>query len=172
MRIWIRNLTKGKDFSLNLPMTETELDNVLNPNDEYIIIESDVLDVGEYDGIDELNKFLIECEENGVDEETLMILSEILLYHEVIEAVRNGSYQVIDFDIETANWSSSSIASDFDKGMVVFDNGFNPFDFEMTEDIYDWINWESVWINAHCQGWQAVTIRKNNGYLNSYLVHR
>lgn len=167
MRIWIRNLTKDIEYQLTLPMIETELNNAFSPNDEHIIIDSEVLDVGEYDSIDELNKFLIECEENGVDEETLMILSKVLFYHEVVEAVRNGTYQIVDFDMETANWSTSSIASDSDKGMVVFDNGFNPFDFEMTEDIYDWIDWASVWVNANCQGWQEVTIN-----YHSYLVHR
>ena len=171
MRIWIRNLTKEKDFSVNLPMKETELDKALNPNEEYIIIESDVLDVGQYDSIDELNEFLTECKEEGIDEETLGVLSRVLLYNEVIEHVRNGSYCVVDFNGETSNWNcgrGGDITSDYDKGMCLFDSGYyNPFEFEMNDDIHDWIDWESVWVSATTEGWHEVSL---NG--NDYLVHR
>ena len=173
MRVWIRNLTKDIDKEIILPMTEEELDKVLNPNDEYIIIDYDanVLSPGQYDSIDELNEFLNECKEEGIDEETLGVLSRVLLYNEVIEHVRNGNYCIVDFNGETSGWNcgrGGDITSDFDKGLCLFESGYyNPFDFEYKEEMENWIDWESVWINANCEGWHQVSL---NG--NDYLVHR
>lgn len=173
MRVWIRNLTKDIDTELVLPMTEEELDKRLNPNDEYIIIDYDakVLSPGQYDSIDELNNFLLECKEDGIDEETLGILSRVLLYNEVIEHVRNGNYYIVDFNGETSGWNcgrGGDITSDFDKGLCLFESGYyNPFDFEYKEEMENWIDWESVWINATCEGWHEVIM---NG--NDYLVRR
>lgn len=173
MRVWIRNLTKDIDKEIILPMTEEELDKVLNPNDEYIIIDYDtkVLSPGQYDSIDELNEFLNECKEEGIEEETLGVLSRVLLYNEVIEHVRNGNYCIVDFNGETSGWNcgrGGDITSDYDKGMCLFDSSYyNPFEFEMNEDIHDWIDWESVWVNATTEGWHEVSL---NG--NDYLVHR
>ena len=173
MKIWIRNLTKEIDSELNLPMSEEDLDKRLNPNDEHIIIGYDakVLSPGQYDSIDELNDFLMECQEDGIEEETLGILSRVLLYHEVMEHVRNGNYTIVDFDAETSGWKcgrGGDITSDFDKGMCLFDSGYyNPFEFKMNEDIHDWIDWENVWVNATTEGWQEVKF--NDG---CYLVCR
>lgn len=174
MRVWIRNLTKDIDKEIELPVEEKELDKILNPNDEYIIIDYDatVLSPGQYDSIDELNNFLTWCEEEyQISEETLGILSRVLLYHEVIEHVKNLDYIIVDFNAETNGWNcgrGGDITSDFDKGMCLFDSGYyNPFEFEMNEDIHDWIDWESVWINATTEGWHEVSM---NG--NDYLVHR
>ena len=173
MRVWIRNLTKDIDKEIELPVEEKELDKILNPNDEYIIIDYDakVLSPGQYDSIDELNNFLLECKEDGIDEETLGILSRVLLYNEVIEHVRNGNYCIVDFDAETSGWNcgrGGDITSDFDKGLCLFESGYyNPFDFEYKEEMENWIDWESVWINATCEGWHEVSMNENG-----YLVHR
>ena len=171
MKVWIRNLTKDIEKEINLPMDERELDKVLNPNDEYIILDSEILKVDEYESIDSLNEFLFVCEENGVSLEDLEILSALYFYNEVKEMVNNQTYMIIDFDAETSSWCNGN-GGDFcnssDKGMCLFDSGmYNPFGFEMTEEIYDWIDWESVWINAETEGWQAVGINRHG-----YLVHR
>lgn len=173
MRIWIKNLTKDIDKELILPMSEEELDKALNPNDEYIIIDYDasVLSPGQYDSIDELNNFLIECEENGITEPTLGVLSRVLLYHEVIEHVRNESYCIVDFDAETYSWncgSGGSFWNDDEKGLCLFSCGYyNPFDFEYREEMENWIDWASVWTSASCEGWHEVSFNGGN-----YLVHR
>ena len=107
MKVWIRNLTKDYDKELNLPMTEEKLDEILNPNDEYIIIDYDakVLSPGQYDSIDELNEFLNECKEYEIEEWELGVLSRVLLYHEVIEHIQNGSFIIFDFDMITSGWN-------------------------------------------------------------------
>lgn len=172
MNVWVRNLTKNYDKELILPVHEDTLKSELRDG-EYIIIDYDakVLSPGQYDSIDELNNFLLECKEDGINEETLGILSRVLLYNEVIEHVRNESYCIVDFNGETSGWNcgrGGDITSDFDKGLCLFESGYyNPFDFEYKEEMENWIDWESVWINATCEGWHEVSM---NG--NDYLVHR
>lgn len=169
--IWVRNLTKDKDMKLELPMEHDKLIKYFNPNDEYIIIDSERIDVGEYESIYRLNNFLLECKENGVSFEDLYILSRIMYFHEVVEKVENGSYIIVDFDAETSDWCcgrGGDITSAFDKGMCLYDGGYySPFDFEMTDSIHCWIDWEDVWRDANTHGWQTVTIDDNG-----YLVHR
>lgn len=171
MKLWIRNLTKDKDMEVILPIDERTLDNIIHPNDEYIILDSEILDVGQYDSIDELNGFLFDCKENGVSLETLEVLSKVMLYHEVVEAVNYETYWIIDFDEETSNWycgNGGDITNDSDKGMCLYDSGmYNPFPCEVKEELYDWIDWDSVWINATTEGWQRVSVNNHN-----YLVHR
>ena len=172
MKIWVRNLTKDIDEVLILPVSEEKLDELLNPNDEYIILDSEILDVDEYESIDELNKLLLKCEENGIDKADLEVMSATFLYSEVKEMIMEDELPIIvDFDAETSYWncgSGGNFISAFDKGMCVFEFGYyNPFSFEMTDDIHDWIDWESVWTNATTEGWIEVRV---NG--NGYLVHR
>ena len=169
MRVWVRNLTKDFGFGINLPMEE--LKDVFSPHDEYIITDSEILDVGEYDSIYELNNFLLYCKENDISDETLEILSKAMLYKEVIEAVEKESYIIVNFDSETASWyegRGGDITNDSHKGMCLFDNNYyNPFGFEMEASIYDWIDWDSVWTQATTENWQEVKVG-----LRNYLVHR
>lgn len=171
MKVWIRNLTKGIDYPIELPMDERELDKILNPNDEYIIIDSEILDVDEYASIDEVNKLLLMCEENRIDEETLGVMSTAFLYNEIKEMIMKEELPIIiNFDEETSDWNmyGGEIWNGADKGMCLFDGGYyNPFNFEVTEDIYDWIDWESVWDNANTDGWHTVKVNDTH-----YLVHR
>lgn len=171
MKVWIRNLTRDTETELELPMDERELDKIINPKDEYIIIDSEILNVGEYDSIDELNEFLFLCKENGISLDELEVLSKVMLYREVLYAVDNQTYSIVDFDEETSGWlcgHGGDITSDFDKGMCLYDSGYyNPFQFEMTDSIHVWIDWAAVWIDAETSGWMSVIIN-NNGY----LVHR
>lgn len=170
MKVWVRNLTMDRDMEIELPMDERNLNIVLPPDNEYIVIDSEILDVEQYASVHGLNSFLFDCKENGVSLNDLEVLSKVLLYHEVIEAVDNQSYCIVDFDAETSDWGEygGDINNDTHKGMCLYDSGiYNPFNFEVTDDIHDWIDWASVWINANTEGWQVVRI---NGH--GYLVHR
>lgn len=171
MKAWIRNLTKDTELELELPMPEEKLDEVLHPNDEYLIIDCEILDVEEYDSIFSLNELLVFCQENSITETKLEVFSKVFSYHELMDNIENDNGIIIDFDAETSDWHGGrggDITSEEEKGMCLFDSGYyNPFDFEMTEDIYDWIDWASVWTNATCEGW--VEVRVNH---SGYLVHR
>jgi len=173
MRVWIRNLTRNYDKELILPVHEDTLQNELKDG-EYIIIDYDVkvLSPGQYDSIDELNNFLLECKEDGIEEETIGILSRVLLYHEVMEHIRNGNYTIVDFDAETSGWncgSGGNFWNDDEKGRVLHDLGYCCFNWErefpIVEEMEDDIAWENLWTDASCSGWHEV--RFNDG---CYLV--
>ena len=169
--VWVRNLTKDKDMAINLPMEKQSLDEILNSNNEYIIIDCDILDIDEHQSIYALNDFLLECKENGVSLDDLEVLSKIMYFNEVVYTVEDGTYTIVNFDEETSDWNSmygGNIWNGADKGMCLFDGGYyNPFNFEVTEDIYDWIDWESVWDYANTDGWHTVKVNDTH-----YLVHR
>ena len=169
IKTWLRNLTTDVDLMLNLPVKN--LNEILDANCEYIITDCTVLDPSEFDSITELNNFLEYCEENEINKDELEILSVTYLYDEVRQMVVDGTYTIIDFEAETADWRNGTggdLWNDNDKGMCLFDSGYyNPFDFEMNEDIYEWIDWEQVWRNANIDGWQSVYVNENG-----YLVHR
>lgn len=169
IQVWLENLTGWEHERIYLPVSN--VNDILKPNCEYIITDCQILNPDELDSIHELNDFLNGCEENGIDEETLMILSATYLYHEVIEMVVDGTYTIVDFDGETAHWNcgrGGDFTNAHDKGMCVHEYGYyNPFDFEMTDDIHDWIDWESVWRNAETEDWREVCV---NG--KHYLVHK
>ena len=169
IKVYLVNLTTDEDLTIKLPVNN--LNDILSPNCEYIIAGCDVLDPSEFDSIYELNFFLNECEDMGIHKEELEVLSSVYLYHEVMQMVKDETYIIIDFDAETSDWRNGNggdLCNDHDKGMCLFDSGYyNPFGFTMNEDIYDWIDWESVWINALTEGWQSVRVGRNG-----YLVHR
>lgn len=178
IKVWVRNLTKDKDYEIELPLIEKQLDKKLNPNDEYIIIDSEVFDIGEYESIDTINKFLIDCKEKEISIRELEILSHVFLFNEIVEKVKDKNYIIVDFDEVTKDWyggSGGDLWNHSHKGMCLFDakvkdkNGklkraYNPFKFYVSDDMYDWIDWESVWVNATTEGWNEVSI-DYHGYL-------
>lgn len=168
IKVWFRDITIDKDIEIMLPEGIRELD----IDHEYIILDSESLDIPELENIDSLAEFLQKCDELGVDKETLEVMSATFLYSEIKEMVEKEELPVIiDFDAETENWyggNGGDFTSASDKGMCVFDAGYyNPFTFQMDEDIYDWIDWESVWVNAETEGWRAVRVNRTG-----YLIHR
>lgn len=178
MKVWLRNLTRGRDFEINLPMNERHLSDILFENEEYIIIDSSFLNVDEYESIWKLNKFLIDCKEKEISIRELEILSHVFLFNEIVEKVKDRNYIIVDFDEVTKGWyggSGGDLWNNSHKGMCLFDakvkdkNGklkraYNPFKFYVSDDIYDWIDWESVWVNATTEGWNEVSI-DYHGYL-------
>jgi hypothetical protein len=168
MEITIRNITKdtmvdfNNDYAINLPMDEEKLRELLG-DDEWIIIDSPVGE--ELTNITELNELLME-----IDFKDLMILSKTYLYNEIKEMVENGNeYTIIDFDAVTANWGSGNGVPETEeyKGFVLFDQGYANLPFEHTEEMEDYIRWETVWTTAECENWREV---RYNG--NLYLVKR
>lgn len=171
MKFYIRNITKDTEMCLSLPLKEKELNDKLDRNCEYIIIDSEIPNVDEYESVHVVNRFLLSCVENGINLEDIKILSATYLFSEVMKMVIDESYTIVDFDMETSDWNSGyggNFTNGTDKGMCLFDGHYyNPFGFEMSEEIYDWIDWDSVWTNANCEGWREVTVNEKH-----YLVKR
>ena len=159
MEIEIRNITKdtmrdfNNDHSLQLPMNEEQLHSLLG-NDEWIIVDSPVGD--EFTDITKLNSLL-----GKIDEESLLILSQVYLFHEIEEMVGKNSYIIVDFDAVTSQYHCGYgvSATDWWKGFVLFDNGYVTLPFEYKGEMEDYIDWETVWAEANYNGWQTVKFK-------------
>lgn len=172
----VRDITVDEDIHLILPMEETELNNKLNPKHEYIFINWDcVLNLTEYSSIKVVNDFLLYCNENGVDELTIRILSEVMGVNFCnekdeeffIKKLEDHDYEIVDFDEITKNWSYANIHNNSDKGLALYTAGFMKPPFEVTDEMEDWIKWEILWNNATTSGWEEITIGLN---FHDYLV--
>ena len=164
MKITIRNITKDnmKDFrndhTITLPMEETALKMFLG-SDEWIIVDAPIGE--ELTNIMELNEILTEKEE-----ETIKILQSAGY---LFEEIKSGEFTIIDFDGETQSYNCGNgvICDDWWKGFVLHDLGYVSFPFAYTEDMEDYVRFESLWTDANCNGWRECTV--NN---NTYLVCR
>lgn len=163
--ITVRDLTNDTDFALILPMEESELVKKLNRNHEYIIItHNGMLDCGEYTNIEELNMFLLDCKDNGVEKETLGILSKVCSdWKDVRTLVETESYTIFDTS-EIDEWA---INGEEAYGRYMYDLGFNTFGCDIPEELEDYINWDQNWFTLESVGWSTV---RYNG--NEYIVHR
>lgn len=173
MFITIRDLTnfynpsyKG-DKTISLP---TDLTNVLKPNHEYMITDHDyTMRPDEYSDIKELNDFLYDCKNMYyVDDATLSLLSKTYTYEEVIAAVRNESFTILNFNKHTEQWccnQGGDYSNPDDLGLCLFDAGYGHLPFEYKEEMEDYIKWEYVWTDAECRGWRKVITSDGTCYL-------
>lgn len=176
MIITVRNITKDEEFDIQLPIKSKKImKETFNHENEYIIIDHDqTLDLSEYDSIQDVNDFLIACqEEYEIDVEILKILSSHYTYREVKEMIIKGNYSIIDFSSATEGWNfgnGGDINSNDDKGRVLHDNGMM-FDWEnnnpITEEMMDYIKWEQLWFTAETLGWIVIHYDHKD-----YLVHK
>lgn len=163
--VWIRDLTVDNDFCLLLPMQEYALEEKLNRNHEYIIIDI-TLNCGEYENIYELNRILIEWDQCGIDNDTIEILQHVFTWNEMVEHIENDWYAIVDLDAET----SSCVCSNGEKkGLCLHELGYMqlPFEDKYSKEMEDWIDWEQLWTEAECNGWVEVNIN-----YHTYLVYR
>lgn len=175
VQIVVRDLTVDRDFMVFLPMSESRFNDNFNKEHEYIIIDrNDILKPGEYDSIEEMNNFLIECQERGINNDTLQILSATYLYDEVREMVRNENYVIVDFTSETSTWNygqGGDYWSENDKGLLLHTLDYMRFDwekeFKIPKEAEDDIEWENLWCAAESCGWRTVIIN-----YHAYLVCR
>jgi hypothetical protein len=166
MWVILRDITVNKDVVKELPVANLQLEE----GREYIIADYEsILDPSEFDSIPALNDFLKYCEENDISEDTLSILSKVYFYKEVVEAVMNDNYTIINFTDETADWNygSGGNHTEEDMGRCLFETGCYLLPFEVTEEMVDWIDWSHAWTDACCQGWVEVNYKDN-----LYLVKR
>ena len=162
MEITIRNITKdtmvdfNNDHTIQLPMNKEDLRKLLG-DDEWIIVDSPIGE--ELTNITELNNLLSEK-----DEETLKILQSVGY---LFEEIKNGEFTIVDFDSETSQWNYGCgiYADEWWKGYLLHYLGYIHFPFEYTEEMEDWVKFESLWEQADTEGWR--TTRYNN---TTYLV--
>ena len=159
----IKDITIDKYITVDLPM---DLNTIINPHHEYIFTDWSVLPLYEYTSITEVNEFLLFCKEIGINEETLEILSRVCTFSEVKDAIESGNYDIVDFDFVTSNWMVSDINDDWDKGRVLFEEGYVTLPFEYKEEYEEYIRWETLWTEAETgHGWKVARTRKYHDYL-------
>ena len=163
MRFTLRNVTRNKDFEVNLPMSPVELYDQLDKQCEYIIIESELQNISEFTSVESVNQFILDCQRDySTDENTLKLLCSVCTYDEVINMVKNSSYFLIDFTEETSGWNSGNggdIHNADEKGRILHQYGMQ-FDWErnhpIVEEMMDDIQWENLWNMAESLGWEEV----------------
>lgn len=171
MRFTLRNITRNKDFELELPISPVELHDQLDEQSEYIIIDSELPNVSQYIRIEIINQFLLDCETKySTDEETLKLLCTALGFGEAINVIKTQYYILIDFSEETSEWnygSGGDIHNADERGRLLHQHGIQ-FDWEkkypIAEEMLDDIQWENLWNMAESLGWEAIKY-KNKFYL-------
>ena len=163
--ITLRDITTYVDVQLHLPMDDAKLKSMLEKNHEYLIVDHDpVLDIYEYESVINLNNLLHKCAKKGINADMLSVLSIVLTYEEVKERIEKENYQIIKFD---DYMPYGDFNDDADKGLALFEAGvYDPFPVPVPKELLDWIDWDSVWDNAECDGWQKIRYKKN-----CYLVN-
>lgn len=162
MKVWfaMRDITIDRDFNIVLP--KENLEEKINTEHEYIICDCD-FDISEMENIFEVNKLLLKWKEKQVNITDIFILQKTMFWNELVEAIENESYTIVDTS-EADEWA---ISGESMYGYLLHHNGYYMLPFEYNEDMEDYIDWEQLWVNATCEGWDEVRLDNE-----TYLVHR
>lgn len=177
IKIYLSNLAKyieGRENGrwLQLPMDTEKLQSIYNDivgeNQEHIILEYDApFDIDEYENIFILNQDLENLSDCGLDDDMLMALFKVNQDRdEVLEAIENETFDIINVDEVSAGWNVS-----FDReeifGMVLNEEGYNNlFSQPIPEEMIDYIDFSQIYTCLSVNdGWQPVDV----GYV-TYLV--
>lgn len=170
IKIYLSNLaryTEGRENGkwLQLPMESDKLQSIFNEivgkNQEWIILDYDApFDISEYENIFVLNDMLETILESGVNESELKALFKANPNRdEVLEAIKNGTYSIINVDKVSVGWNIS-LDSKTLYGMVLEDQGYNDlFSQPIPEDMYDYMDFEQIYTCLSINdGWQPVDV--------------
>ena len=169
MRVILRNITKDnmKDFSndqiVYFPMEEDDLKNLLG-NDEWIIVDSPI--GNELTNILGLNQLLTEKEEDMIK------ILQAAGY--LFEEIKNHEFAIVDFDSETSQWNTGNgvVCDDWWKGYVLHKLGYVRFPFHYTDEMEDWVRFDTLWTQAEAEGWRDATVNIFSKLVSkTYLVN-
>lgn len=170
IKIYLSNLaryTEGRENGewLQLPMESDELqsiyNNIVGKNQEHIILDYEApFDILEYENIFTLNEILENLSECGFDYDMLTVLFKVNPdRNEVLEAIENGSYYIINVDEVSAGWS---VPLDREElfGMVLNKEGYNNlFSQPIPEEMIDYMDFSQIYTCLSInEGWQPVDI--------------
>ena len=150
-KIYLSNLaryTEGRKNGrwLQLPMDSDKLQSIYNDivrkNQEHIILDYDApFNISEYENIFAFNKTLENISDCGLDDDMLTALFKVNPdYDEVLEAIENGTYDIINVDEVSSGWS---VALDREEifGMVLNEEGYNNlFSQSIPEEMIDYMD--------------------------------
>lgn len=176
IKIYLSNLsryTEGRENGrwIQLPMDLDKLqsiyNNIVGENQEHIILDYDApFDISEYENIFTLNEMLDNLSECGLDNDMLMVLFKANPDHdEVLEAIENGTYSIINVDEVSADWNTSFNREEI-FGMVLNEEGYNNLFYQpIPEEMIDYMDFAKIYTCLSINnGWQPVDI-ENVTYL-------
>lgn len=169
-KIYLSNLGKYVEGSengrwLQLPMSSEKLQSVYNgivgENQEYIILDYDLpFNISEYENIFLLNEILENLSGCGIDSDILTALFKVNPdREEVLEAIENETFDIINVDEVSAGWSISLDCEEV-YGMVLNEEGYNNlFSQPIPEEMIDYMDFAQIYTCLSVNdGWQPVDV--------------
>ena len=170
IKIYLSNLSKYVEGIengkwLQLPMDTEKLQSVYNDivgeNQEHIILEYDApFDIDEYENIFTLNETLENISDCGLDDDMLTALFKVNPDRdEVLEAIENGTFDIINVDDVSAGWNVSLDREEI-FGMVLNEEGYNNlFSQPIPEEMIDYMDFAQIYTCLSVNdGWQPVDV--------------
>ena len=170
IKIYLSNLARyieGKENGkwLRLPMDTDKLQSIYNDiigeNQEHIILDYDApFDISEYENIFALNDILENLSDCGLDSDMLTALFKVNLDRdEVLKAIENGDFTIINVDEVSKGWSISLNREEI-YGMVLESEGYNNlFSQPIPEEMIDYMDFSQIYTCLSINdGWQPVDV--------------
>lgn len=176
IKIYLSNLSKYVEGTengrwLQLPMDSDKLQSIYNDivgkNQEHIILEYDApFYIDEYENVFALNGTLENLSECGLDDDMLTALFKVNSDRdEVLEAIENETFDIINVDEVSNGWSVSLDREEI-FGMVLNEEGYNNlFSQPIPEEMIDYMDFSQIYTCLSVnEGWQSVDV-ENVTYL-------
>lgn len=170
VKIYLSNLaryTEGRENGkwLQLPMKSDKLqsiyNNIVGENQEHIILDYDApFNISEYENVFSLNDMLDNLSDCGLDDDTITALFKVNPDRdEVLEAIENGDFYIINVDEVSSGWNTSLDCEEV-FGMVLNEEGYNNlFSQPIPEEMIDYMDFAQIYTCLSVNnGWQPVNV--------------
>ena len=170
IKIYLSNLSRyveGREngrwlqFSMDLGKLQSIYNDIIGENQEHIILEYDApFDIDEYENIFTLNETLENISECELDDDMLTALFKVNPDRdEVLEAIENETFDIINVDEVSSGWSSF-LDSETLFGMVLNEEGYNNlFSQPIPEEMIDYMDFAQIYTCLSVNdGWQSVDV--------------
>ena len=146
-------------------MDSDELQSIYNDivgkNQEHIILDYDApFDISEYKNIFMLNETLENISDCGLEDDMLTAPFKVNSDRdEVMEAIENGTFDIINVDEVSSGWNASLDREEI-FGMVLNEEGYNNlFSQSIPEEMIDYIDFAQIYTCLSVNdGWQPVEV--------------
>lgn len=169
-KIYLSNLARyveGRENGrwLQLPMDSDKLQSVYNDivgkNQEHIILDYDApFEISEHENIFVINDMLENLSDCWIDDDMLMALFKVNPNRdEVLEAIENGDFDIVNVDEVSAGWSVSLDREEV-YGMVLNEEGYNNlFSQPIPEEMIDYMDFSQIYTCLSINDkWQPVDV--------------
>ena len=134
---------------------------IVGKNQEHIILDYDApFDISEYKNIFMLNETLENISDCGLEDDMLTALFKVNSDRdEVMEAIENGTFDIINVDEVSSGWNASLDREEI-FGMVLNEEGYNNlFSQSIPEEMIDYMDFAQIYTCLSVNdGWQPVEV--------------